>query len=270
MESYRFIHMSDIHFLENYSNEGFEALIAAKQHPKDNVFKALSKEIKEGLDFILITGDLAHEGEESDYRALYGFLKELTGGIPFIVLPGNHDRRGAYCKVFFAAEPEAHPDRVYDLDGLRIITLDTGNSVDGRILKEQLDWLLDVLSIPAPNGTLLALHHPLIPGQEGLNCAEYDPALYEIIGKSDILGIFCGHTHKNYISRFAGKPYYTSDSMSFSMTAKEDSLQFEDHAAYNLVTLSDGILSVQVRQVVPETSVIAGFALDKLSQLFSK
>lgn len=270
MGSYRFIHMSDIHFLENYSKEGFEALIAAKQHPKNNVYKCLNREIKEGLDFILITGDLTHEGEESDYRALHGFIKELSGDIPVIVLPGNHDRRDAYCRGFLEIEPEVHPDRVYDIDGLRIITLDTGNSRDGVILEEQLVWLKEILSVSAKNGTLLALHHPLIRGQEGLDCAEYDPAFYRIIKNSDITGIFCGHTHKNYIASFAHKPYYTSDSMSFSMTAGENTLQFEDHAAYNLVTLSDGILSVQVRPVVPEPSVIAGFALDKLSQLFSK
>lgn len=270
MKNYRFIHISDIHFLENYSNDGFEALIAAKQHPKDNVVKALSNEVKEGLDFILITGDLTHEGMESDYQALNMLLKESAGEIPYIVLPGNHDRREAYCQGFLGIKPKENLDMVYVINGLRIITLDTGDGKDGRLLKEQLNWLKEILSEPSENGTILALHHPLLPNQEGLNCAEYDPGLIDIIRQSDIIGTFCGHTHRNFASLFAGKPYFTSDSMSFSMTSKSDALQFEDNAAYNLVTLCDGVLSAKVKQVVPESAVIASFALDKLSQLFSK
>lgn len=270
MDTVRFIHMSDIHFLENYSNEGFEALIANKQHPGDNVYKCLSKEINNELNFVLITGDLTHEGSESDYLALRKLLERLLGDIPFIVLPGNHDRRDAYCRGFFGIEPEDKLDRVYDLNGLRIITLDTGNSKDGCILEEQLTWLKETLSHPSQKGTLLGLHHPLIPNQEGLDPAAYDRSFCDIIAKSDIIGIFCGHTHRNFTAQFAGKPYFTSDSMSFSMTTRYDTLQFEDYAAYNLVTLCDGILSVQVKQVVPESAVIASFSLDKLSQLFSK
>jgi 3',5'-cyclic AMP phosphodiesterase CpdA len=274
MNTIRFIHMSDIHYKKEYKDSGFEALISAKQHPEVNIIKCIQEEKKQGLDFVLITGDLTHEGECSDYQALAELLEEQLGDIPYILLPGNHDKREGYQAVFSQQTPALAEtstlDVVYNIKGLRIITLDSGYCVNGIIHNEQLHWLKEILSKPSELGTLLALHHPLIPNQEGLECAVYDKELCEIIETSDILGVFCGHTHHNYLSQFAGKPYFTSDSIAFSMTTIDDILQFENQAAYNLVTLSNGILSAQVRQVIPAIDVIASFTSDKLSQLFSK
>ncbi|BCJ96008.1 metallophosphoesterase [Anaerocolumna cellulosilytica] len=280
MNTIRFIHMSDIHYRKEYKNSGFEALISAKQHPEVNIIKCIQEEKKQGLDFVLITGDLTHEGERSDYQALARLLEDQLGDIPYILLPGNHDKRKAYQAVFstqastlaetYTLAETSTIDAVYNIKGLRIITLDSGYCINGIIHNQQLHWLKEILSKPSKLGTLLALHHPLIPNQEGLECAAFDKELCEIIKNSDILGIFCGHTHHNYLSQFAGKPYFTSDSIAFSMTTIDDVLQFENQAAYNLVTLSDGILSAQVRQVIPAIDVIASFTSDKLSQLFSK
>lgn len=270
MEFIRFIHLSDIHYMKNYATQGIEGLISAKQHPRDTVKKCIQEAIKTGIDFVLITGDLTHEGGISDYCELKELLIELLGDIPYIVLPGNHDRRDAFCKTFFNREYTKKLDEVYEIKGLRIITLDTGDSVNGLITNEQLNWLTSVLSDSSSMRTLLALHHTLIDGQNGIACANYNEALIRIIQNSDdILGIFCGHTHHNYNSKFAGKLYFTADSISFSMTENEDVLQFEDHAAYNLVTLQNGVLSAQVKQVIPATNLIASFSSDKLSQLFS-
>lgn len=270
MKNLRFIHMSDLHYRKNYADCGFEALIAAKQHPQDNVIKCLRKEKSEGLDFVLITGDLTHEGETEDYIALHRLLKAELGEIPFILLPGNHDRPDAYKAAFGQDTTEEAVDSIYDLKGLKIITLDTGRSINGEITESQTEWLSEVLKQPSERGYLLALHHPLIDNQDGLPPALHPDSFTELIKNSDILGIFCGHTHHNYIAQFAGKPYFTADSMAFSMVSSEDMLTFKDCAAYTVMKLSDRILSAGVRQVVPAVADIASFSSDKLSQLFSE
>lgn len=269
METMRFIHMSDIHYKKSYKDYGFEELIAARRRPEENIRKCIETETADGIDFLLITGDLTHEGGLSDCEALESFLKEVSGEIPYIVLPGNHDKREAFCPVFWK-EPGCESGMVYDIGGLRIIALDTGRSVNGGIGQEAVNWLRELLRISAPKGTLLALHHPLIDGQDKLPCAEYDREFIDVISNSDILGIFCGHTHHNFIAQFAGKPYFTADSMAFSMTTKGDDLIFEDHAGYTVMELKGNILSAQVKQTVPEISVTASFSSDKLSQLFSQ
>ena len=56
-------------------------------------------------------------------------------------------------------------DRVHDVDGLRIVSLDTSvpGYHHGEISDAQYEWLASVLAKPAPHGTLLAMHHPPIP-----------------------------------------------------------------------------------------------------------
>ena len=78
---------------------------------------------------------------------------------------GNHDERAAYSRELFGEESDAPQDRVYDVAGLRIVSLDTSvpGWHHGEITDEQLAWLRDVLATPAEHGTILALHHPPIP-----------------------------------------------------------------------------------------------------------
>lgn len=267
MHMMRFIHLSDLHFRKKYSENGFETLIAAKQHPKDNFYKCMDNEIVKNLDFVLVTGDLTHEGEEEDYRELRKIFDEEMGDIPLIVLPGNHDQREAFCCGFLEKGTQEKLDSVHKIRGLRIITMDTGKTENGIITKKQIKWLKDTLSEPSSMGSILALHHPLIANQDGFPCAEYCRELYEVIAQSDIIGIFCGHTHHNYISQFASKPYFTADSMAFSISLKNDNLYFENHSAYTIMQLHNGILSAQIKQVVPAPTIIASFSPDRLSQI---
>ena len=77
----------------------------------------------------------------------------------------------------------ATQDRVHDVAGLRIVSLDTSvpGYHHGELTDDQLAWLADVLATPAPHGTLLALHHPpipipMMPGRRGDRAARAGPA----------------------------------------------------------------------------------------------
>ncbi|MFA9379890.1 MAG: hypothetical protein ACERKO_02405, partial [Acetanaerobacterium sp.] len=112
--------------------------------------------------------------------------------------------------------------------------------------------------------------HPLIPNQDGLGTPRYDSSLTKLIANSDIAGIFCGHTHHNLITQFASKPYFTADSMAYSLSTQGDTASFEGIAAYNRMTLIDKTLSVQVKLVAPVPAVAARFSMNSLSQLLCK
>jgi hypothetical protein len=58
---------------------------------------------------------------------------------------GNHDARTAYARELFGEESEAPQDRVYDVAGLRIISLDTSvpGWHHGEVSDEQLARLRD-------------------------------------------------------------------------------------------------------------------------------
>ena len=78
---------------------------------------------------------------------------------------GNHDERAAYARGLFDSDDDGAQDRVHEVDGLRIVALDTSvpGYHHGELRPEQLAWLADVLATPAEHGTLLAMHHPPLP-----------------------------------------------------------------------------------------------------------
>lgn len=261
MSEYRFLHFSDLHFKQHAAREGLEHLLTHVFHPLQNIAESLRAE-PEPPDFILLTGDLAHEGDEEEYRALRQSLEDICRGIPVIAMPGNHDRRPAYWKAYCETEPQPN-GWVHWVGGLRIVALDSGGGLQGEITDAQAEWLRGVLAGPAADGTLLALHHPLLPGQDGAEEARLSPGFPQLVAESDIRGIFCGHTHRNCIGRFAGKPYVTADSIAFTWNVRGGTARCENHAGYVWGRLRGGELTVQIKQAVPPVESVACFPIDQ-------
>jgi 3',5'-cyclic AMP phosphodiesterase CpdA len=94
-----------------------------------------------------------------------GLAAQQSGAQLFWVM-GNDDNRAVLRRFLLDEAPSTAPlDRVRMIDGLRIITLDTSvpGYHHGEISGRQLDWPADELATPAPDGTILVLHHPPIP-----------------------------------------------------------------------------------------------------------
>jgi 3',5'-cyclic-AMP phosphodiesterase len=163
---------------------------------------------------IVVTGDVADKGEPGAYARVRRILEPAAErlGAQVIWAMGNHDERGAFRQELFGLQPTDRPvDFVYDVNGLRVITLDT--SVPGRhhgeLTSEQLDWLAEELSMPAPHGTILALHHPPVPSVQDLAVLvelRDQQALAEVVEGSDIIAIIGGHLHYSTTAVFAGIP----------------------------------------------------------------
>ena len=102
-------------------------------------------------------------------------------------------------------------DRVHWVNGLRIIALDStvpGHHY-GEVSGDQLDWLAEELSSPAPHGTILAMHHPPIPSVLDLAVMvelRDQPGLAEVIQGTDVRSIIAGHLHYSSTATFAGVP----------------------------------------------------------------
>ena len=116
---------------------------------------------------LVFTGDLADLGEPDAYERLKALVEPAAErmGAQLIWVMGNHDERPEYSRILFGEESDAPQDRVYDVNGLRIISFDTTvpGYHHGEVTDDQLDWLADVLASPAPHGSVLAVHHPPIP-----------------------------------------------------------------------------------------------------------
>ena len=221
---------------------------------------------------LVFTGDLADKAEPAAYERLRAIVEPAAAAIGAAVVwvMGNHDERAAYSRALFGEESDATQDRVHDVAGLRVVSLDTSvpGYHHGELTDAQLAWLADVLSTPAPHGTLLALHHPPIPIPM-MRAAEvielYDQhRLAEVVTGTDVRCILGGHFHYSTYSTFAGIPVsvasatcYTSDPAPLERFVSG----VDGHQAFTMVHVYDDRV---VHTVVPvdEAPEVSGFPSD--------
>jgi 3',5'-cyclic AMP phosphodiesterase CpdA len=148
-------------------------------------------------------------------------------GARVVWLPGNHDDRRAIRLHLLGEEPSDGPiDQVIWLDGLRVMALDTTvpGMDHGALSERQLAWLEQELATPAPDGTIVALHHPPVssPIRSMAEIALAAPErLGEVVGGTDVSLIIAGHNHHASAGMLGSVPVwvgpasaYQSDAMS--------------------------------------------------------
>lgn len=215
------MHLSDTHLLAEGRKLGGRYDVSALL----DAVAARIRRMRPTPDAIVVTGDLTDLGEPGAYRSLRAVLEPLAAelGAALIWVVGNHDERPALREHLLDETPSEEPViGVWDLDGLRLIALDSSvpGWHHGNLDPDQLDWLRAELAVPAPLGTLLALHHPPLPSHipffDILELQNQD-AFAEAIRGTDVRGILAGHLHYAMSGTFAGVPVSVAAATCYTM-----------------------------------------------------
>ncbi len=203
-------------------------------------------------DAIVFTGDIADHGEPEAYEAVASIVVDAAAamGSELIWVMGNHDAREPFSRRLLGrdADPDAPIDQVFDINGLRIIALDTTipGYHDGELTSAQLDWLRDELSTPAPHGTVLAMHHPPIATHLQLmtiiELADQH-LLAEAIAGTDVRTILAGHYHYSAHSTLGSVPVSVASSSCYIIDPAADPRGmrgFDGSQSFDLVHVFDG------------------------------
>ncbi|MFI1048404.1 metallophosphoesterase [Streptomyces griseoruber] len=216
----RILHLSDTHIqgVDGPDRRGVDPtaslrlMLAELRHQRD-------------VDAVVVTGDLADDGSV----AAYAIVRELVGdfarslGAPVFYTTGNHDERSAFTKVLgvghpaaVRAFPGAERAAVSSVGGWRLVTLDSlvPGEVYGRVGAAQLEWLREVLAVPAGCGTVLAFHHPPVGLAVSATQQVFglrDPGgLAAVIRGSDVRVLLTGHYHLQLCGFLAAVPVWVT------------------------------------------------------------
>ncbi|QYO76678.1 metallophosphoesterase [Devosia salina] len=208
-----FLHLTDLHIAQPGVPDAFLSTDTSATLAK---VLADIKTYDPAPDFIVVSGDLTNRGTEPAFEELKRLLDEAALPIPMLLALGNHDSRAPFYKVMLDQTENA--DAPYDYDtviaGTHIIVLDTSIPMQGHGALEpgQLDWFRGRLADHAGVPKLIVMHHPLMldedPASEWQGMTLKDTiALREVLqGRTDILGILCGHLHHDRVSNWHGIP----------------------------------------------------------------
>ena len=265
MATHVIAHISDTHLL------GGTRKLFSKVDVKKNLTDLLERLRATGMTFdaLVFTGDLADVAEPEAYRWIRHQVEPVAEelGAQIVWVMGNHDEREPYARELFGEESDGSPhDRVYDINGLRVIALDSTvpGYHHGDLDDSQVEWLAAELATPAKHGTILALHHPPIRSHNPLvRMIELfnQDRLERVVRGSDVRTILGGHLHYSTFGTFAGIPVAVASATCYTvdMGMSKDSL----------MTAVDGAQSIQLVHVYHDTVVHTVIPLDDFPELAS-
>ncbi|TLS51777.1 phosphodiesterase [Paenibacillus antri] len=249
-EAIYFIHLTDIHI----SVPGKTPLFGLDTTEKFRKTLASVAALRTKPAFLVVSGDLTHDGDVEDYRFLRSLVDDAERelGIPIHVALGNHDRRPAFREGFLGEAPSEQSYYYSFLSGgLRVVMLNTQvpDSHAGRIDEAQLVWLRELLEQPAPLGTVLVHHHPAVRTPTTVmddHLLENASDLARAIEGSDVIGLLSGHIHYHNVGTLNGALCAAADGVAFGLDASaERAMRFLERSGYNLATVKDRGISVQ-------------------------
>lgn len=198
-----FVHISDTHISPdpNYgkqetphsTGEGARALVAQ--------INALPFK----PDFVLHTGDVAYDPDETAYHTAREILSQIR--YPVYYVAGNHDKPEPLQRILLGRSEILAPFHyTFDMKGVQFIVLDSNGPAEvprGNIIPEQLAWLDKLLSSMDDRPLVIAVHHNAVPVAvpwlDGFMRITNGEEFHNILLKARdrLRGVFFGHVHQN-------------------------------------------------------------------------
>ncbi|MGN6791456.1 MAG: metallophosphoesterase family protein [Streptosporangiaceae bacterium] len=249
MGSYLVVQISDIPLTA-------DGQLAPGIRPRDNLLLGLRTLAENDIrpDVFLLTGDLTDTGDGACYDDLAEVLAEATdsSGASVIFLPGNHDDRRALSRHLLGGSGGGAVNQTYWRGGLRIIALDSTvpGQGHGYLDDQTLGYLRDEVATAAPDGTIVAMHHPPVPSpievlsEIALRNPEH---LRHAVAGADVRIVLCGHYHHPALGTAGAVPVWVSPATAYQADpASTTTVRRIPQAAFSRIDLSENGVTVTV------------------------
>ena len=242
----RLVHLSDLHF-----GAHDEDLVEAVERKAD--------ELKP--DLIVISGDFTQRARTEQFKEACRFLERLReAGHEVLGVPGNHDVP-LYDVLRRFLSPLTRYRRFIDetlcpfveVDGLAVLGINTARSFtfkDGRISKEQLEFIRETFARTDPDATrVLVTHHPLfaVPVGEQLERAvgRHELAL-DSIEEAGVDLLLAGHAHHASVHSAADLVTRAGGALVIQAGTATSTRVREQSQSFNVIDIENGDVTLTV------------------------
>ena len=157
---------------------------------------------RDGLTFVVVTGDIAEKGRDDELDTAKQILDELK--IPYLIIPGNHDTKWSESGLTKFVDLWKDDKFSYEINHQNHIGLRSGipwRGGGGHIDPQDLQWLTNELKRTPKNEEIyFYAHHPLDGDVDNWF------KVTNLLRDYNIKGIFVGHGHANKLLDFDGIP----------------------------------------------------------------
>jgi 3',5'-cyclic AMP phosphodiesterase CpdA len=242
----RLVHLSDLHFGAHDEN-----LVEAVERKAD--------ELKP--DLIVISGDFTQRARTEQFKEACHFLEQLReAGHEVLGVPGNHDVP-LYDVLRRFLSPLTRYRRFIDetlcpfveIDGLAVLGINTARSFtfkDGRISKEQIEFIRETFARTDPDATrVLVTHHPLfaVPVGEQLERAvgRHELAL-DSIEEAGVDLLLAGHAHHASVHCAADLVTRAGGALVIQAGTATSTRVREQSQSFNVIDIENGNVTLTV------------------------
>lgn len=164
----------------------------------------------DGIDVLLVTGDIADVGEMSEYREAQ---LVLDSPLPMLLTAGNHDIREPFSATLLGAETSSPVNCARTVGDVLFLMCDSSvpGRNDGHLDDATIEWMRGELEAAGPETPVFVVfHHPpaelFMPFMDSIR--QTGTERLEALTKShpNIVAFLCGHAHTPAVTTFAGRP----------------------------------------------------------------
>lgn len=204
-------------------------------------------------DVIVITGDLAHDGEPATYQFIADSLRPFNTSV-YCVL-GNHDHRENAYRVYPLAPITT--DLHCLLGNWQIILVDSNRqpmpgSYQGEVSQAELQRVGELIAQHPDKWTLIAMHHNLPKHDDRgviLEVRNHQQVMQYFEQRPDIKLVLSGHVHQEFVIVQNGICYLSTPATGYQSKSKSGQVTGEAPGYRWLKLYQNGRFETDVRRV---------------------